>query len=148
TMASTMQAPPPVPPMRPVRPPRSFAGPVVLILIGVFFLLGNLGILQWHNLGLWFAHYWPALLILWGIIKLVEYQQASRSGARSAGIGAGGVILVVFLVIAGLTATSLSRMDWEGLRDQFLFEGDAPWWGHTYTYSDNLQTAFPAGARF
>jgi len=118
----------------------------VLILIGVFFLLGNLGILQWHNLGLWFAHYWPALLILWGVIKLVEYQQASRSGGRSAGIGAGGVILVVFLVVAGLTATSLSRMDWEGLRDQFHIEGNAPWWGHTYNYSDDLQQAFPAGS--
>ena len=35
----------------------------------------------------------PALLILWGVIELVEYQQASRSGGRSAGIGAGGVIL-------------------------------------------------------
>jgi len=145
-MASTMQAPPPAPPIRPVRPPRSFAGPVVLILIGVFFLLGNLGILQWHNLGLWFAHYWPALLILWGVIKLVEYQQASRSGGRSAGIGAGGVILVVFLVVAGLTATSLSRMDWEGLRDQFHIEGNAPWWGHTYNYSDDLQQAFPEGS--
>ena len=118
----------------------------MLILIGVFFLLGNLGILQWHNLGLWFAHYWPALLILWGVIKLVEYQQASRSGGRSAGIGAGGVILVVFLVVAGLTATSLSRMDWEGLRDQFHIEGNAPWWGHTYNYSDDLQQAFPAGS--
>ena len=118
----------------------------MLILIGVFFLLGNLGILQWHHLGLWFAHYWPALLILWGVIKLVEYQQASRSGGRSAGIGAGGVILVVFLVVAGLTATSLSRMDWEGLRDQFHIEGNAPWWGHTYNYSDDLQQAFPAGS--
>ena len=145
-MASTMQAPPPVPPIRPVRPSRSFAGPVVLILIGVFFLLGNLGIIQWHHLGFWFAHYWPALLILWGIIKLVEYQQASRSGGRAAGIGASGVILVVFLVIAGLTATSLSRMDWEGLRDQFHVQGDAPWWGHTYSYTDDLQQAFPAGA--
>ncbi len=145
-MASTMQAPPPMPPIRPVRPTRSFAGPVVLILIGVFFLLGNLGIIQWHHLGFWFAHYWPALLILWGIIKLVEYQQASRSGTRSAGIGAGGVILVVFLVVAGLTATSLSRMDWEGLRDQFHIQGDAPWWGHTYNYSDDLQQAFPAGS--
>jgi DUF4097 and DUF4098 domain-containing protein YvlB len=145
-MASTMQAPPPMPPIRPVRPARSFAGPVVLILIGVFFLLGNLGIIQWHHLGFWFAHYWPALLILWGIIKLVEYQQASRSGTRTAGIGAGGVILVVFLVVAGLTATSLSRMDWEGLRDQFHIQGDAPWWGHTYNYSDDLQQAFPAGS--
>lgn len=145
-MASTVQAPPPAqPPMRPPRPHRSFAGPVVLILLGVFFLLGNLGLIEWHNLGYWFAHYWPALLILWGVIKLIEYQQSTRAGYRYGGIGAGGVILVVFLVIAGLTATSLSRMDWEGLRDQFHIEGDAPWWGHTYNYTDDLAQAFPTG---
>jgi DUF4097 and DUF4098 domain-containing protein YvlB len=144
-MASTVQAPPPVPPMRPVRPPRSFAGPVVLIILGIVFLLGNLGMIEVHRAFLWFAHYWPALLILWGVIKLIEYQQANRSGTRSAGIGAGGVILIVFVVLAGLTATSLSRFDWDEIRNQFHIEGDAPWWGHSYTYTDDLQQAFAAG---
>jgi hypothetical protein len=144
-MASTVQAPPPAPPQRP-RPPRSLAGPIVLILIGVFFLLGNMGIIQWHNLGYWFAHYWPALLILWGIIKLIEYQQANRRGYRSPGIGAGGILLVIFLVIAGLSATEAYRVNWEEFRDQMHIEGDVPWWGHTYTYTDELQQAFPAGA--
>lgn len=145
-MASTVQAPPPAPPMRPMRPQRSFAGPIVLILIGVFFLLGNMHVIEWHRLGYWFAHYWPALLILWGVVKLIEYQQANRAGVRSAGIGAGGVILIVFLVLAGLTATSLSRMDWENIRDQFHIEGDdVPWWGHSYTFTDDVQQAFPAG---
>ena len=37
-------------------------------------------------------------------------------------------------------------MDWEGLGDQFHIQGDAPWWGHTYNYSDDLQQAFPAGS--
>jgi DUF4097 and DUF4098 domain-containing protein YvlB len=129
-----------------MRPQRSFAGPIVLILIGVFFLLGNMHVIEWHRLGYWFAHYWPALLILWGVVKLIEYQQANRAGVRSAGIGAGGVILIVFLVLAGLTATSLSRMDWESIRDQFHIEGDdAPWWGHSYTYTDDVQQAFPVG---
>ena len=144
-MASTVQAPPPAPPVRP-RPPRSLAGPVVLILIGVFFLLGNMGIIEWHNLGYWFAHYWPALLILWGIIKLFEYQQANRGGYRSPGIGAGGILLIVVLVVCGLSATEAYRVNWDELRDQMHIEGDVPWWGHTYTYSDELQQAFPAGA--
>ncbi len=132
--------------MRPVRPPRSFAGPVVLIILGVVFLLGNLGMIEIHRAFLWFAHYWPALLIVWGVIKLIEYQQASRAGVRSAGIGAGGVILIVFLVIAGLTATSMSRFDWDEVRNQFHIEGDAPWWGHSYNYTDDLQQAFTAGS--
>jgi DUF4097 and DUF4098 domain-containing protein YvlB len=143
-MASTIQAPPPTPPMRPARPPRSFAGPIVLIVIGILGLLGTMGMLEWHRVFLWFAHFWPALLILWGIIKLIEYQQANRSGVRSGGIGAGGILLVIFLVIAGLTATSLSRVDWEHIREGFNINDGEPWWGHSYNYTDDIQQAFPA----
>ena len=145
-MASATQVPPPpAPPIRP-RPPRSLAGPVVLIVIGIFFLLGNMHVLYWHDLGHWFAHFWPVLLILWGIIKLVEYQQANRTGTRPPGIGAGGVLLVIFLVAAGLIATSASNFDWGQIRDQMHIEGaDMPWWGHTYDYNSDLEQAFPAG---
>jgi hypothetical protein len=136
---------PPSPPLPP-RPPRSFAGPIVLIVIGIFFLLGNLHVLYWHDLGRWFAHYWPVLLILWGVIKLVEYQQANRAGVRPRGIGAGGVLLIIFLVVAGLIATQASRVDWQGIHDQMHMENnDFPWWGHTYEFSADLQQGFPAG---
>jgi DUF4097 and DUF4098 domain-containing protein YvlB len=146
-MASATQVPPTPPSVRPPRPPRSLAGPVVLIVIGIFFLLGNMHILYWHDLGRWFAHFWPVLLILWGIIKLVEYQQANRSGTRPPGIGAGGVLLVIFLVAAGLIATSASNFDWGQIRDQMHIEGaDIPWWGHTYDYNADLQQNFPAGS--
>ena len=145
-MASATRVPPTVPPVRPPRPTRSLAGPVVLIVIGIFFLLGNMHVLYWHDLGHWFAHFWPVLLILWGIIKLVEYQQANRSGTRPPGIGAGGVLLVIFLVAAGLIATSASNFDWGQIRDQMHIEGaDMPWWGHTYDYNSDLEQAFPAG---
>src|SRR5580658_8203699 len=56
--------PVPVPP-HPRR--RSFGGPFVLIVLGIVFLLGNLHLLSWTRLGTLFAHYWPALLILWGV---------------------------------------------------------------------------------
>ena len=147
-MASTTKIPPvppvPPPPMRPPRP-RSFAGPVVLIVIGIFFLLGNMGMIAWHELGYWFAHYWPILLIVWGVIKLIEYQNANRAGVRPAGIGAGGVVLIVCLVIMGLTATEAYRVNWQELRDEMHIQGDIPWWGHTYDYTDEVQRAFPAG---
>ena len=54
----------------------------------------------------WFGTYWPALIILWGVIKLVEYQQAKKEGTRPAGIGAGGVLLLIFLIVFGMSATS------------------------------------------
>ena len=145
-MASTVQAPPPAPPLRPLRPRRSFAGPVVLIVLGVCFLLSNMGVISWHHFGYWFSRLWPVLLILWGIIKLIEYQQANSSGQRPSGIGAGGVLLVVFLVVAGLITTEAYRMNWEEIRDQMHIEGaDIPWWGHTYNYTDEVQQAFPVG---
>src|SRR6266849_5456348 len=147
-MASATKVPP-VPPLQPppLRPrqPRSFAGPIVLIVIGIFFLLGNLGMIAWHELGRWFAHYWPLLLIIWGVIKLIEYQNANRSGIHPRGIGAGGVLLIIFVVIMGLTATEAYRVNWQELRDEMHIQGDVPWWGHNYDYTDELQQAFPAG---
>jgi DUF4097 and DUF4098 domain-containing protein YvlB len=144
-MASTIQAPPPAPPAPPRRRrQRSFAGPVVLILLGVCFLLSNMGVISWHDFGHWFSRFWPALLIVWGIIKLIEYQQANRTGERPAGIGAGGVMLIVVLVIAGLASTEVSRWNFGDICRDSDFEG-APWCGHAYNYDDELQQAFPAG---
>ena len=147
-MVSTAQVPPPVPPPipPPLRPRRSLAGPVVLIILGIVFLLGTMGMLQWHMLGEWFARYWPLLIILWGVVKLVEHQQAQRTGARASGIGAGGVFLLIFLIGAGLIATQASRLNWDDIRDQLNMHDDFPMFGHTYSYEDQLAQAFPAGA--
>ena len=145
-MASAAQATPPMPPVRPPRPPRSLAGPIVLIVIGIFFLLGNMHLIFWHDLGRWFAHYWPVLLILWGVIKLVEYQQANRAGVRPRGIGAGGILLIIFLVVAGLIASQAYNINWNEFRDQMHIEGaDVPWWGHSYEFNNDLLQPFRAG---
>lgn len=148
-MVSTVQAPPPaspVPPMRPLRPRRSFAGPIVLIVVGIFFLLGNMGVISWRNFGLWFSHYWPVLLILWGVIKLIEYQQANSAGERPRGIGAGGVMLVVIVVMAGLVSSEAYKHagSWGQLCNEMNVQG-VPWCGQSYNYTDDLQQAFPAG---
>jgi DUF4097 and DUF4098 domain-containing protein YvlB len=117
----------------------------VLIVIGVGFLLANLGVIELRNFGYWFAHYWPVLLILWGIVKLIEYQQATGRGQRAPGIGGGGVVLIVFLVLGGLIATGVSR-HWDELGETFHWnDSDLPWWGHSYNYTDNLEQAFPNG---
>ena len=94
---------------------RSFAGPIVLILIGLAFLLRNLHLVNWEFWE-WFAKWWPALLILWGVIKLVEYQQAKSAGLRAPGIGAGGVILVIILASFGFSAHKFHELRDSGLR--------------------------------
>jgi DUF4097 and DUF4098 domain-containing protein YvlB len=129
---------PPLPP-RPRR--RSFAGPVVLIVIGIVFLLGNLHMLSWLRLGTMFAHYWPALLILWGVIKLVEYQQAQRDGVPTRGIGAGGVFLVIFIVVCGLLATQAARFNWGELRDNMNIDDNDldNIFGETFNFDEHLE---------
>jgi DUF4097 and DUF4098 domain-containing protein YvlB len=136
-----------IPPMRPRRR-RSFAGPVVLIIVGIIFLLGNLHLLSWVRLASWFAHYWPALLIVWGVIKLVEYQRAQRDGVPAPGIGAGGIFLVIVVVVCGLIATQASRVNWEGIRNGINIDDEDfnNLFGETYSFDDHLEQEFPAGA--
>ncbi len=129
------------------RPRRSLAGPVVLIILGVVFLLGTMGVLRWQHLGYLFARFWPVLLIVWGIIKLLEYQRAQREGTRPAGIGAGGILLLVILIVMGLSATQASHVNWGALRDQVdIDDSDFNWFGNTYDYTDTLAKDFPPGA--
>lgn len=137
----------PAPLVNPPRRRRSFAGPLILIVLGVVFLLGNMHVLTWHALGLWFARYWPVLIILWGVVKLIEYYQAQREGTRPSGIGVGGFFLLLFLVCAGLIASQAARVNWHALGDQ-MDMGDSMWpmFGDTYSFNDQLQQAFPAGA--
>ena len=139
-----MVPPPPVPP----RPPRSIAGAVVLIIIGLVFLLLTMGVIEHHTIGLLFAHYWPVLLILWGIIKLIEHEHAKRAGQPSRGIGVGGVFLLIFLVGAGLIATQIARVDWGRFGDHIQFgdrDFDEIFSGSAFDYSDELQQTFPKG---
>jgi hypothetical protein len=147
----------PVPPgVPPIAPPyaaprhrrRSFAGPVILIILGIVFLLGNLHMLSWARLGYLFAHYWPALLILWGVIKLVEYQQAQRDGLPARGIGVGGFFLVILIVVFGLMATQASRFNWGELRDNMnIDDSDLDnLFGQTYNFDDHVEQDVPASA--
>jgi hypothetical protein len=140
-MASPTQ--PPVAPPRPRR--RSFAGPLVLIILGLVFLLGNLHLISWMRLGTLYAHYWPLLLILWGVIKLVEYQQAQRDGVPTRGIGFGGACLVIFIVVFGLMATQASRVHWDEFRNNInIDDSDLDnIFGETFNYDDHLEQAIP-----
>lgn len=137
----------PAPVAAPPRRRRSFAGPLVLIILGIVFLLGNMHVLTWHALGLWFARYWPVLIIIWGVVKLAEYYQAQREGTRPSGIGVGGFFLLMFLICAGLIASQAARVNWHALGDE-MDMGDSMWpmFGDTYSFNDQLQQSFSAGA--
>ena len=132
----------------PPRQPRSMAGAIVLIVIGALFLLGTMGVLNWQGLVALFGKFWPALLILWGFIKLMEHEQAKRAGMPTRGIGVGGVFLMLFIICGGLIATGVSRVNWGSIRDQIQIDDndfDDIFGGQTYDYSGDLTKDAPEG---
>ncbi len=139
----------PIIPPTPRPPHRSIAGPVVLIVMGILFLMGTMGIMDIHHLWSLYARFWPALLILWGALKLIEYEQAKRYGQPVRGIGVGGVFLMLFLIVTGLIATQAARVDWKNLGEHIQLgddEGiDEIFGGSSFDYSGELSNALPAG---
>lgn len=150
-MSSSTQTPPVPPPQVPPRyyyaRRRSIAGPIVLIALGVIFLLGNMHVLTWQRLALYWARYWPVLIILWGVIKLFEHWNDQRQGLPGRGVGAGGVILIIFLIIFGLSATAAYRVNWNAVSGDMDFDNDfAGLFGNTYNFSQTLQQPFAPGS--
>jgi DUF4097 and DUF4098 domain-containing protein YvlB len=125
--------------------PRSYFGPIVLISVGVVFLLINAGLWSWGNVGWWFARYWPLFIILWGVVKLVEYYQARSEGRPAPGIGGGGIVLLVFLIMFGMMASQATRVNWGSLGDEMDLGDDFPiFFGTRYTYNQQIDQDFPA----
>ena len=46
--------------------------PIILIVVGVLFLLSNLGFLQWGQLRTFIGTWWPVILIAIGIEHLMR----------------------------------------------------------------------------
>ena len=143
-MASPYTPTPPLPPAPPVyRYRRSLAGPLILVVIGLVFLLRNFGV----HLPVWrfFGRFWPLLIILWGVIALVEHFTALKQGYQTRHLGAGGIVLLVLIVVAGLAAHHSSDVNWEGMRDQMQIDDDlGGMFGNAYTFEDTLEQEFPA----
>lgn len=82
----------------------SFVGPLVLIGVGILFLANNLrpDLSPWRLI----ADYWPYLLIIWGVVRLIEIAWlASRNQPlpkRGVSGGEWGLIIMVSLVASGM----------------------------------------------
>jgi len=140
----TTPASAPLPPPPPAyRYRRSLTAPLILIVIGVLFLLRNVGvhIPVWH----FFGRFWPLLIILWGVIALIEHFTALNQGYRTRGLGAGGVLLLILIVVVGLAAHHSGDVNWEGMRDQMQIDDDfGGMFGTAYTFEDTIEQQFPA----
>lgn len=122
---------------------RSLFGPLLIAGIGVVFLLGNLGVISYHNAGWWFSRYWPLLLIFWGVVKFAEYLWARQHNEPYAGVGGAGV---VFLIVFGLIATGATHANWGWVN----IDADSDWdgwgiFGNRYDFTESFATPMPTG---
>ncbi len=110
---------------------RSVTGPLLLLLIGAFFLWRNL-----HPEAPIFdlaAQYWPFVLIAWGVLRLIEVLVMRHQAGCFTG---GDVVLVVLICLVGYGL-------WEGRRHGLHYDMGGMVLGENYDFpvSAQAQTA-------
>ncbi len=127
--------------------PRSIVGPLVLITLGVLFLLRTTGVISLQGFRNWLVHYWPVLLIIWGVAKLLEHIWARQRGEPTPRMGAGAIVLLVFVIMFGSIATSTANWNWRGIGDEMGADPDwGNWFGTNYDFSDNFAQPLAGGS--
>ncbi len=105
---------------QPVGPPplrrTSFVGPIILILIGVFFLLCTMypGFDPWP----WLFRYWPVILIAIGLGKIWDSYYAHQHPERAAspwvtGTGIAWIILILLFMLVFWHGRRWQRSGWD-----------------------------------
>ena len=112
---------------RTYRTSRSVFGPIVLIGIGVLLLLATQHVVSFARIGYWFSKYWPLLLILAGVVRLIEFIWAKQSDRPAPRFGGGGIALVILLIIFGYGVTSAHRFGQQLNWDDNDMDMNGPW---------------------
>jgi len=118
---------------------------LILITTGMVLLLKNIG----YEIPIWsgIARYWPVLLIVWGVVKLVDYARWKKAGQPGPLFGAGEVILLIIVILSGTALTAAANMSPDfgaffNLANIDLFDLT----GNSYPFSQHLEKEVPAGA--
>lgn len=51
---------------------------ILVIVLGVYFTLGNLGITSWLNIGWVFSTFWPLFIIILGFLIIINYKDGEK----------------------------------------------------------------------
>jgi DUF4097 and DUF4098 domain-containing protein YvlB len=120
----------------------SFFWALILIAVGTIFLLQNFNpaIHPWEIL----AKYWPVLIIVWGVSKLIDYIQARAHPeiAPPPVFSGTDVVLLILILILGTLVSHLVLAPWNQWRtDWGIHSSDNSWRNpflNSYTYTRNL----------
>jgi hypothetical protein len=90
---------------------RSAVGPLILILLGAIFLINN--IRPELNMFQLFANYWPFLLILMGVLRLIEVlaYAAQSKPLPQQGLSGGEIFLAILVIIFGTAIYEIRRVN-------------------------------------
>ena len=132
----------------------SVVGPLIFIAIGVVFFLVQIGRLPSTALWLWFARWWPLLLVIFGFVRLFEWlidqrARANANGAptpqRTLGLGVG--FFLALLVIAGVASSIARNKAGHLIGPNFEFNQDniERFLGDKHESAQTLEEPCPAG---
>lgn len=86
----------------------SVVGPLLLLTLGIVLLLLEMGRLHWSGMLSWLGRWWPAVLIVAGLIMILEWTFDQRQGGVAGGsaptrrfLGGGTVSLLVLIALLG-----------------------------------------------
>jgi DUF4097 and DUF4098 domain-containing protein YvlB len=98
------------------------------------------------RIGWLFATWWPLLLIVLGLVRIVEYSVARSQGNPAPRFGGGAVFLLILVILVGVSASTARRVNWQAFGNDFdVNPGIDTMWGQKYDFTDEVQQALPAG---
>jgi len=118
---------------------------LTLTAIGALLLLRNFG----YPIPIWgyVARYWPALLIGWGVLKIVDYYRLRNAGDSQPLFSGWEVALLIFVIFAGTAVTTAANIS-SDLGNIFEI-GDIDLWditGNNFTFDEHREAPVPSGS--
>jgi len=119
---------------------------VTLMVIGGLLLARNMG----YAIPIWgtVARYWPLLLIVWGVLKVVDYMRFTRAGDDRSLFSGGEVALLIMVILVGGAITTAANLN-PDVENIFQL-GHLDLWditGNNFEYTEHQEADVPAGSK-